>query len=143
MIELQKIDKIYYKDYDISIKSYLSKEEIELIATKMLAYDKLTERDYIKNIMLCKIATDIPDDFNYADNYELIVNNGIISFIYAHIDNVYDIEDYVANEESVSHQVKNFLEQINVPLQNVIKEYGIKMQTLDSDKVAKYLAQKK
>lgn len=140
MIELKDKNMIYLQDYDIKIKKYLTKEEIELIAEEMLRYEKLTERNYIKNILLCKIATDIPESFNYEEDYEKLILNGIIDEICKNIININDIDTYVKYVESAEVQLNRFLGALNEPFMNLLKTANNFVQNLDTNKLVKLLA---
>lgn len=140
MIELKDKNMIYLQDYDIKIKKYLTKEEIELIAEEMLRYEKLTERNYIKNILLCKIATDIPESFNYEEDYEKLILNGIIDEICKNIININDIDAYVKYVESAEIQLNRFLGALNEPFMNLLKTANNFVQNLDTNKLVKLLA---
>ena len=140
MIELKDKNMIYLQDYDIKIKKYLTKEEIELIAEEMLRYEKLTERKYIKNIILCKLATDIPEDFNYEEDYEKLILNGIIDEICKNIMNINDVDTYVKYVESAEVQLNRFLGALNEPFMNLLKTANNFVQNLDTNKLVKLLA---
>lgn len=143
MITLEQNTTIYNKDYDLNIKQYLDKADIEVIAEEMLKFKKTTEREYVKDILLCKAATDLPEDYDYANNYELLQSNGIFDAIYSTVKNAYEISEYVKYEESVQVQFNKFLEAINAPLNETIEKVGKLVTNLDSDKLVKLLAKKK
>ena len=67
MVELkEKVVTIPYtedeKGEKYTVKQYLTPEQIELIGNNMLKCSNAVERNVIKNTMLVKLITDIPEE---------------------------------------------------------------------------------
>lgn len=118
MKKLQEASRIYIGELDINVKSFLYIEEIELIASEMLKFQKQTEREYIQNILLCKLCTDIPEDFDYEKNYNLLLENQVFLRINDSIVNISSINDYIKHEESTLNQINAFVKYFNDMLDN-------------------------
>jgi hypothetical protein len=142
MKELNKTMITHNEEFDIDINNVLTPEQIEGIATEMLKYGKTTEREYVENISLAKICTNIPEDFDYEKNYNLLLSNGVFLTIYNNLENVYQIQEYIDYEESIEKQLKVFLQKINVPVAETAQSFNKFIQGLDTDKLVKLLAKK-
>ena len=116
MVELkEKVVTIPYtedeKGEKYTVKQYLTPEQIELIGNNMLKCSNAVERNVIKNTMLVKLITDIPEEI--AKDYDMLIKSGIIDNINFRIYNVNEIDDYVEDELSIRTNVNKFLEQLN------------------------------
>ena len=125
MVELkEKVVTIPYtedeKGEKYTIKQYLTPEQIELIGNNMLKCSNAVERNVIKNTMLIKLMTDIPEEL--ANNYDMLVKSGIIDFVNYNVFNVSEIDDYVEDELSIRTNVNKFLEQLNKTLDKYAKK---------------------
>lgn len=125
MIELkEKAVTISYtedeKSEKYTVKQYLTPEQIELIGNNMLKCSNAVERNVVKNTMLVKLMTDIPEEI--AKDYDMLVKSGIIDVVDYNIFNVSEIDDYVEDELSIRTNVNKFLEQLNKTLDKYAKK---------------------
>lgn len=125
MVELkEKVVTIPYtedeKGEKYTVKQYLTPEQIELIGNNMLKCSNAVERNVIKNTMLVKLMTDIPEEI--AKDYDMLVKSGIIETVNFDVFNVSEIDDYVEDELSIRTNVNKFLEQLNKTLDKYAKK---------------------
>ena len=125
MVELkEKVVTIPYikneKSEKYTVKQYLTPEQVELIGNNMLKCSNAVERNVIKNTMLVKLMTDIPEEL--ANDYDMLVKSGIIEVVNYNIFNVSEIDDYVEDELSIRTNVNKFLEQLNKTLDKYAKK---------------------
>lgn len=103
-----------------TVKQYLTPEQVELIGNNMLKCSNAVERNVVKNTMLIKLMTDIPEEI--ANDYDMLVKSGIIDVVDYNIFNVSEIDDYVEDELSIRTNVNKFLEQLNKTLDKYAKK---------------------
>lgn len=126
MIELkEKVESYSYNVGDensekYTVKQYLTPEQIELIGNNMLKCSNAVERNVVKNTMLVKLMTNIPEEI--AKDYDMLIKSGIIDNINFRIYNVNEIDDYVEDELSIRTNVNKFLEQLNKTLDKYAKK---------------------
>lgn len=125
MIELkEKVVTIPYtedeKSEKYTVKQYLTPEQVELIGNNMLKCSNAVERNVVKNTMLIKLMTDIPEGI--AKDYDMLVKSGIIDVVDYNIFNISEIDDYVEDELSIRTNVNKFLEQLNKTLDKYAKK---------------------
>lgn len=125
MVELkEKVVTIPYtedeKGEKYTVKQYLTPEQIELIGNNMLKCSNAVERNVVKNTMLVKLMTNIPEEI--AKDYDMLIKSGIIDNINFRIYNVDEIDDYVEDELSIRTNVNKFLEQLNKTLDKYAKK---------------------
>lgn len=125
MVELkEKVVTIPYtedeKSEKYTVKQYLAPEQVELIGNNMLKCSNAVERNVVKNTMLVKLMTDIPEEI--AKDYDMLVKSGIIDVVNYDIFNVSEIDDYVEDELSIRTNVNKFLEQLNKTLDKYAKK---------------------
>lgn len=149
MVELkEKVVTIPYtkneKSEKYTVKQYLTPEQVELIGNNMLKCSNAVERNVIKNKMLIKLMTDIPEEL--ANNYDMLVKSGIIDVVNYNIFNVSEIDDYVEDELSIRTNVNKFLEQLNKTLDKYVKKMPnnkqIKDMLADSKKLVEAFGKK-
>lgn len=144
MVELkEKVMEIPYtedkKGEKYTVKQYLTPEQVELIGNNMLKCSNAVERKVIKNTMLIKLMTDIPEEL--ANNYDMLVKSGIIDAVNYSIFNVSEIDDYVEDELSIKTNVNKFLEQLNKTLDKYAKKMPNNKQIEDMLADSKKLVQ--
>ena len=125
MVELkEKVVTIPYtedeKGEKYTVKQYLTPEQVELIGNNMLKCSNAVERKVVKNTMLIKLMTDIPEEI--AKDYDMLVKSGIIDVVDYNIFNVSEIDEYVEDELSIRTNVNRFLEQLNKTLDKYAKK---------------------
>ena len=125
MVELkEKVVIIPYtedeKGEKYTVKQYLTPEQVELIGNNMLKCSNAVERKVVKNTMLIKLMTDIPEEI--TKDYDMLVKSGIIDVVDYNIFNVSEIDDYVEDELSIRTNVNKFLEQLNKTLDKYAKK---------------------
>lgn len=103
-----------------TVKQYLTPEQIELIGNNMLKCSNAVERNVVKNTMLVKLMTNIPEEI--AKDYDMLIKSGIIDVVNYNIFNVSEIEEYVEDELSIRTNVNKFLEQLNKTLDKYAKK---------------------
>lgn len=134
MINLEeKVITISYtedkKGEKYTVKHYLTPEQVELIGNNMLKCSNAVERNVVKNTMLVKLMTDIPEEI--AKDYDMLVKSGIIDVVNYNIFNVSEIDDYVEDELSIRTNVNKFLEQLNKTLDKYAKKMPNNKQVED------------
>ena len=144
MVELkEKVVTIPYtedeKSEKYTVKQYLTPEQVELIGNNMLKCSNAVERNVIKNTMLVKLMTDIPEEI--ANDYDMLVKSGIIEIVNYNIFNVSEIDDYVEDELSIRTNVNKFLEQLNKTLDKYAKKMPNNKQINDMLADSKKLVQ--
>lgn len=125
MVELkEKVVTIPYtedeKGEKYTVKQYLTPEQVELIGNNMLKCSNAVERNVVKNTMLIKLMTDIPEGI--VKDYDMLVKSGIIDVVDYNIFNISEIDDYVEDELSIRTNVNKFLEQLNKTLDKYAKK---------------------
>lgn len=125
MVKLkEKVVTIPYSEDEKSekytVKQYLTPEQVELIGNNMLKCSNAVERNVVKNTMLIKLMTDIPEGI--AKDYDMLVKSGIIDVVDYNIFNVSEIDEYVEDELSIRTNVNRFLEQLNKTLDKYAKK---------------------
>lgn len=108
------------KSEKYTVKQYLTPEQVELIGNNMLKCSNVVERNVVKNTMLIKLMTDIPEGI--AKDYDMLVKSGIIDVVDYNIFNVSEIDEYVEDELSIRTNVNRFLEQLNKTLDKYAKK---------------------
>ena len=108
------------KSEKYTVKQYLTPEQVELIGNNMLKCSNTVERNVVKNTMLIKLMTDIPEGI--AKDYDMLVKSGIIDVVDYNIFNVSEIDEYVEDELSIRTNVNRFLEQLNKTLDKYAKK---------------------
>lgn len=108
------------KSEKYTVKQYLTPEQVELIGNNMLKCSNAVERNVVKNTMLIKLMTDIPEGI--AKDYDMLVKSGIIDVVDYNIFNVSEIDEYVEDELSIRTNVNRFLEQLNKTLDKYAKK---------------------
>ena len=108
------------KSEKYTVKQYLTPEQVELIGNNMLKCSNVVERNVVKNTMLIKLMTDIPEGI--AKDYDMLVKSGIIDVVDYNIFNVSEIDEYVEDELSIRTNVNKFLEQLNKTLDKYAKK---------------------
>lgn len=134
MVELkEKVATIPYtedeKSEKYTVKQYLTPEQVELIGNNMLKCSNAVERNVIKNTMLIKLMSDIPEEI--ANDYDMLVKSGIIDIVNYNIFNISEIDDYVEDELSIRTNVNKFLEQLNKTLDKYAKKMPNNKQIVD------------
>lgn len=132
---LKEIERMHNYDVEIDIDTFLTPEKIELIATTMMGEDSQIKRDYIENIMLAKLCTDIGEDYDFAKNYNNLQYNGVFDIIKQTIKNVKDIDRYIEREESLNMEIGKFLKELMKYLNKSEKD----LKKLDLDKAGELL----
>lgn len=144
MVELkEKVVTIPYTENEkgekYTVKQYLTPEQVELIGNNMLKCSNAVERNVIKNTMLVKLVTDIPEEI--ANDYDMLVKSGIIDIVNYNIFNISEIDDYVEDELSIRTNVNKFLEQLNKTLDKYAKKMPNNKQIEDMLADSKKLVQ--
>ena len=117
------------KSEKYTVKQYLTPEQVELIGNNMLKCSNAVERNVIKNTMLVKLMTNIPEEI--ANDYDMLVKSGIIEVVSYNIFNIGEIDDYVDDELSIRTNVNKFLEQLNKTLDKYAKKMPSNKQIED------------
>ena len=132
------------KSEKYTVKQYLTPEQVELIGNNMLKCSNAVERNVVKNTMLIKLMTDIPEGI--AKDYDMLVKSGIIETVNFDVFNVSEIDDYVEDELSIRTNVNKFLEQLNKTLDKYAKKMPnnkqIEDMLADSKKLVEVLGKK-
>lgn len=132
MIEFTKKEMKYCKNFDIHYKDVLTTTELGVITKEMLRFYDYTEREYVRNILMTKFLTDIPEEYDYTSNYDMMCENGLFEFLYeVAFASMTRIEEAIKYEESLPKQLRILIDKVPKDLDtnkitDMIKKYGNK-----------------
>lgn len=95
-----KIKKIKLDEYGIEVNEYITKAEVQTIATGVATMDSWANREANKDMMILKFTTNIPQEELSELDYDIAVGSGLISAVKASIKNIDDIDKAIAFEDS-------------------------------------------
>ena len=129
MKELQKPERIYIEEFDISVKTRLSDAEIQQIANNVIKFKTWAERERTMNLMMFIYATEMadkPDEINALD-YDLMNECGVFSAVWSTVHNAHSILDAIEFSESILlalSQIAENLPEMLKPIGEVLKRHG-------------------
>lgn len=141
-INFPKTIKINICGEEIKITPYLTYEQINTIVKQVIQEQDYIVRDAIKDTLIVRFCTDIKEfdtdelDINILDKYRIC---GIINEIKKNIINIEYVDKYISEYESVSNQVRIFIEQLNVAMTSFNQEdltNTLKSSIIDLQKVS-------
>lgn len=114
--------KTYLKDYDISVKHYLTYAQIQRITEEVIKLSSWAERqEMIDYMVMCYVTTEDRGSIDKVSSDE-IVNSGLIEAIKKEVYNYYLIDKAIAYEESLGKQFNKLLAQLPQVAQEAIAE---------------------
>ncbi len=69
------------EEYGVKYREFLSTADITIIANEIMKYNEYHEREYVKNILMAKNLTDIPEDFDYEKHYDNMCESGFFNWL--------------------------------------------------------------
>ncbi len=97
----------------MSVKTYLTISEIEMIVQNVVGIESLAQRRMVKEMLVLSICTDI----NLEENdYDMLCANGIVNIVMNSITNINVLNDIVKEECSITRVVERVLSQVNEKL---------------------------
>lgn len=123
----------YLSRYDVTVHNYLTMAQVELIAESMMKGKNFAEEIVIRDKLLIQLATNISEE--EAQDYDYIVEIGLMNDIVECILNIDYIEEYIRQKRNVSVAMIAFLETVSKNLD----KYGRKLP--DSKKLEKMMAE--
>lgn len=145
-MKLENIQRVYNSNLDIEIDTFLTPDKIEYIAKSMMyqqdgkkqvPIDNQATRDYICNILLAKMCTNIGDDYEYGEHYNELMYNHVFETIKCTLSNYSDIQRYIDKAESINVSIQNFLGELIKYLNKSEKD----LKKFDIDKAQKLMEQ--
>lgn len=115
---------IWIDDFGVTVKgNYLSIPQIQQIADTMMKKAKnYAEEIVIRDTLILEFMTDISKE-TIKNDYDYIVQSGLMNIIHSYILNLNLIEEYIKDKRSINKAVIDFLNTIS---KNVDK-YGKKL----------------
>lgn len=129
MKNIKELDKEYIEEYDIHVNRYLTYSQIQAIANSVKNLESWAERKQNIDMLLLAFATDIPREELENHTHDYWLNTGIISEIYAIVNNVYYIDEAIRYEEAPMHIVMKLAKEIpdfNKKVDEVLKNASSK-----------------
>ena len=111
---------IYVANFDIYIKRFLTKPEIQTIANMMHNFDTWSEREVNKAILTLKYGTNMTDQEIQNMGPDLIFESGLMDIVYENIHNIKEIDECLNYTESIERsltQIVKVLPQIQKVLE--------------------------
>jgi hypothetical protein len=111
---------IYVANFDIHIKRFLTKPEIQTIANMMHNFDTWSEREVNKAILTLKYGTNMTDQEIQNMGPDLIFESGLMDIVYENIHNIKEIDECLNYTESIERsltQIVKVLPQIQKVLE--------------------------
>ena len=113
--------KVLLHNFDVQVKPYLTLDEVNDVAQKILECENTVQEEIVLNQYLLEACCDV----SLFDGmlYETIKQCGFFAALQSAIVNLNDVYKYVENEKSINKQVSNFL----LDLSKVIKDFEKKI----------------
>lgn len=112
MKELKKPENVYLEEYDISVKPYLSYDEIQVILNAVDKFDKWSERQTNIDVLMLYFCTDIGKDKIEEIGHETLLASGLINAVRWNIDNINEVYDGIAYNDSISREMKLIMKDL-------------------------------
>lgn len=112
-MKIEKIvlpDNVYVEEFDVTIKPYLTVDDIAMIGDKMLEAEDYCEMIIAKDCALIKTCVVDYEPLNGIE-YDIIKHCGLMDVIYANVNNIDDIDEYVKIKTSANVLLGTFLKE--------------------------------
>lgn len=112
MNELKKPENVYLEKYDISVKPYLSYDEIQVILNAVEQFDMWSERQTNIDVLMLYFCTDIGKDKIEEIGHELLLSSGLIDDVRREVTNMNEVYAGLAYNDSISREMKLIMKDI-------------------------------
>lgn len=112
MNELKKPENVYIEKYDISVKPYLSYDEIQVILNAVEQFDTWSERQTNIDVLMLYFCTDIGKDKIEEIGHELLLSSGLIDDVRRKVTNMNEVYAGLAYNDSISREMKLIMKDI-------------------------------
>lgn len=112
MNELKKPENVYLEKYDISVKPYLSYDEIQVILNAVEQFDTWSERQTNIDVLMLYFCTDIGKDKIEEIGHELLLSSGLIDDVRRKVANMNEVYAGLAYNDSISREMKLIMKDI-------------------------------
>lgn len=112
MKELKKPENVYLEKYDISVKPYLSYDEIQVILNAVEQFDMWSERQTNIDVLMLYFCTDIGKDKIEEIGHELLLSSGLIDDVRREVSNMNEVYAGLAYNDSISREMKLIMKDI-------------------------------
>ena len=112
MKELKKPENVYLEKYDISVKPYLSYDEIQVILNAVEQFDMWSERQTNIDVLMLYFCTDIGKDKIEEIGHELLLSSGLIDDVRREVLNMNEVYTGLAYNDSISREMKLIMKDI-------------------------------
>lgn len=125
--EIKKV-KIVFEELDnkeVTIKTYITSEDMVTIIDQMLNQPNLILRESMKNVLILRLCTDLKEfdndviDTDLVDYYDSI---GVINKVKNFITNINSIDKFMSEYESSNRTLLRLEEDIDATLTNLINK---------------------
>lgn len=112
MKELKKPENVYLEKYDISVKPYLSYDEIQVILNAVEQFDMWSERQTNIDVLMLYFCTDIGKGKIEEIGHELLLSSGLIDDVRREVLNMNEVYAGLAYNDSISREMKSIMKDI-------------------------------
>lgn len=112
MNELKKPENVYLGEYDISVKPYLSYDEIQVILNAVEQFDTWSERQTNIDVLMLYFCTDIGKDKIEEIGHELLLSSGLIDDVRREVTNMNEVYAGLAYNDSISREMKLIMKDL-------------------------------
>lgn len=112
MKELKKPENVYLEKYDISVKPYLSYDEIQVILNAVEQFDMWSERQTNIDVLMLYFCTDIGKDKIEEIGHKLLLSSGLIDDVRREVSNMNEVYAGLAYNDSISREMKLIMKDI-------------------------------
>lgn len=112
MNELKKPENVYLGKYDISVKPYLSYDEIQVILNAVEQFDTWLERQTNIDVLMLYFCTDIGKDKIEEIGHELLLSSGLIDDVRREVTNMNEVYAGLAYNDSISREMKLIMKDL-------------------------------
>lgn len=112
MKELKKPENVYLEKYDISVKPYLSYDEIQVILNAVEQFDTWSERQTNIDVLMLYFCTDIGKDKIEEIGHELLLSSGLIDDVRRKVANMNEVYAGLAYNDSISREMKLIMKDL-------------------------------
>lgn len=100
MKEINAMDKIYLKDYDVHVNPYLTYAQIQAIVNAVKQFNTWSARQQNIDMLVLHYATDIDKDELENYGHEHWLESGLIEEVDNRVRNIVEVYDALRYEES-------------------------------------------
>lgn len=132
MHELHMPKQVFLKKWDVSVRPYLTSEDIVDIAESMLLYDNKLEQHMALMMGVLERCTDIDIKILEETDVDRFIYSGLWADVRENIAGVKDILEYVEHKESANVAIAKF---VNTTLTNALTKLIELISNTDLDNI--------